>query len=169
MNTKFATLAISVVSGALLLCGVAAAAEEGAVDWNALKGAKLSLNKGIDAAQQKGKPISAKYEMEDGKLQLSVYTAAKGKYSEVIVDHKSGKISESKEIKEGEDLSHATAQDKAMAKAKRSLRAATDEAVASNKGYRAVSAMPALENDKPIATIVLENASGTKTVTEKLD
>jgi hypothetical protein len=56
-----------------------------------------------------------------------------------------------------------------MAKAKRSLRAATDKAVASNKGYRAVSAMPALENDKPIATIVLENASGTKTVTEKLD
>ena len=168
MNTRFASLLVSAIGGALLMSGTALAEDKG-VEWNTLKGAQVSLNKGIGAAQQKGKPISGKFEMEDGKLQLSVYTANKGKYSEVIVDHKSGKIAKSEEIKEGEDLTHAADQAKAMAKAKISLSAAADKAVASNKGYRALSAVPSLENDKPVATIVLENASGTKTVTEKLD
>ena len=140
-----------------------------AVLANALAGTHVSLGQGLRASVSAGRPISGKFEMEDGKLQLSVYTSNKGKYSEVIVDYKSGKIAKSEEIKEGEDLSHATAQNKAMVKAKRSLRAATDKAVASNKGYRAVSAVPSLEQDKPVATIVLENATGTKTVSEKLD
>src|SRR5713226_755453 len=146
MNTRFSRLVISAIGGVLLMGGTAIAEEKG-VDWKALKATKISLSKGLAAAQQKGKPISGKYEMEDGKLQLSVYTSNKGKYSEVIVDYKSGKIAKSEEIKEGEDLSHATAQNKAMVKAKRSLRAATDKAVASNKGYRAVSAVPSLEQD----------------------
>jgi len=168
MNTRFVRLVICAVGGALLMGGTAIAEEKG-VDWKALKAAKISLSKGLAAAQQKGKPISGKFEMEDGKLQLSVYTANKGKFSEVIVDYKSGKISKSEEIKEGDDLSHAVSQDKAMAKAKKSLQAAADKAAASNKGYRAVSVTPSLEQDKPIATIVLENAAGTKTVSEKLD
>src|SRR5436309_3895524 len=41
----------------------------------ALKGAKVSLKQGIVASAPKGKPISGKFEVEDGKLQLSVYTA----------------------------------------------------------------------------------------------
>ena len=168
MNTKFSRLVISAISGMLLMSGIAIAAE-GGVDWKALKAAKLSLAKGLSAAQQKGKAISGKFEMEDGKLQLSVYTAKSGKFSEVIVDHKSGKISKSEEIKKSEDLAHSAAQDKAMAKAKKSLRAAADKAVASNKGYRVVSIVPSLEQDKPVATIVLQNATGTKTVAEKLD
>jgi len=168
MNTRFVRLVICAVGGALLMGGTAIAEEKG-VDWKALKAAKISLSKGLAAAQQKGKPISGKFEMEDGKLQLSVYTANKGKFSEVIVDYKSGKISKSEEIKEGEDLSHAVSQEKALAKAKKSLRAAADKAAASNTGYRAVSVTPSLEQDKPLATIVLENAAGTKTVSEKLD
>jgi hypothetical protein len=167
MNTRLSMLVISAIGGALLMGGTAIAAENG-VDWNALKAAKISLAKGLAAAQQKGKPISGKFEMEDGKLQLSVYTANKGKYSETIVDYKSGKISKSEAIKEGDDLSYAIAQDKAMAKAEKSLGAAADKAVVGNKGYRAVSVVPSLEQDKPVATIVLENATGTKTVSEKL-
>ena len=85
------------------------------------------------------------------------------------MDHYSGKVVKTKAIKEGDDLTHATAQDKAMAKAKRSLGAAVDKAAAGNIGYRAISAMPPLEQDKPVATIVLQNETGTKTVTEKLD
>src|ERR1700693_6266203 len=168
MNTRFSRLIISAIGGALLMGGTAIAAENG-VDWNALKAAKISLAKGFACAQQKGKPISGKFEIEDGKLQLSVYTANKGKFSEVIVDYKSGKISKSEEIKEGDDLSYSVAQDKAMAKAKKSLRVAADKAVAGNTGYRAVSVVPSLEQGKPMATIVLENATGTKTVSEKLD
>ncbi|MDB5807935.1 MAG: hypothetical protein JWN94_57 [Betaproteobacteria bacterium] len=165
MNTKFV---ISAYAGVFLMAGVAMA-EEGGVEWKTLSTAKVSLQKGLAAAQQKGKPISGKFEMEHGKLQLSTYTAGKGKYSEVIVDHKSGKVAKTEEIKEGDDLKHAQAQSEAMAKAKKSLAAAVAHAVVQNKGYRAVSAMPSLENGAPVAAVVLENASGSKTVSEKLN
>src|SRR6266571_2158087 len=168
MNTRFYRLVISAIGGALLMGGTAIAEEKG-VDWNALKAAKISLSKGLAAAQQKGKPISGKFEMEDGKLQLSVYTAKQGKFWEVIVDHGSGKVSKTEEIKEGEDLSPAKAQSKAMAKAKKSLNSAVQKAVASNAGYRAVSVVPTLEQGKPVAAVVLENATGSKTVSKSLD
>jgi hypothetical protein len=56
----------------------------------ALQGVKMPLERGLTASAKEGKPISAKYEMEDGKLQLSVYTMKKDKFSEVIVDYKTG-------------------------------------------------------------------------------
>ena len=56
-----------------------------------------------------------------------------------------------------------------MAKAKKSLSSAAGKAVAANAGYRAVSVMPTLEQGKPVATVVLENATATKTVSESLD
>ena len=165
MNAKFV---ISAGAAAFLLAGVAMAEEHG-VEWKSLTTAKVPLDKGLAAAKQKGNPVSGKFEMEDGKLQLSTYTSTKGKYWEVIVDHKNGKIVESKEIKEGDDLKHAQEQTEAMAKAKKSLAAAVAHATAQNKGYRAVSAMPSLENGAPVAVVTLENASGTKTVSEKLN
>jgi hypothetical protein len=168
MNRKFAMLLISVIGGVLLQVGAAIAEDKG-VDWKTLEAAKISLGKGLAAAQQKGKPISGKFELEEGKLQLSVYTASKGKFRELIVNHTSGKVAKSEEIKDGEDLSHAVAQSKAMAKAKKSLSAAVAKAVAGNTGYRAVSVVPSLEQGKPVATVVLENATETKTVSEKLD
>jgi hypothetical protein len=107
--------------------------------------------------------------MEDGKLQLSVYTAKQDKFWEVIVDQTSGKISKTEEIKEGEDLSAAKAQNEAMAKAKKSLRSAVEKAISGNAGYRAISVVPSLEGGRPVAKAVLENATGTKTVSEGLD
>jgi hypothetical protein len=168
MSKAFAIPILSVIAGLLLLAS-AASAEDKALDWKVLQEAKISLEKGLAAAQQKGRPISAKFEVEDGALQLSIYTGSKGKFSEVIVDHKSGKITKTEEIKEGEDLTHATAQSKAMALAKISLRSAVAKALASNRGYRAVSAVPSLEDGKPVAAVVLENAKSTKTVSEKLN
>lgn len=158
-----------IVAGGIFLWTSAARAEDYKVDWKTLQGATVSLQKGLGAAAKKGKPISAKFEVEDGALQLSTYTASKGKYSEVIVDHKTGAIAKTEEIKEGEDFTHATAQDKAMAAAKTSLSSAVSKAVAGNKGYRAVSVEPSLKDGKPIATVVLQNAKGTKTVTEPLN
>src|SRR2546427_6389404 len=108
MNRRTAIPAIAGIAGALALACVATAEEKG-IDWKTLEGAKVSLEKGLAAAQQKGKPISGKFEMEDGKFQLSVYTASKGKFWEVIIDHISGKVSKNEESKEGEDLSAAKA------------------------------------------------------------
>ncbi len=168
MNMKSAMLVISAVGGVLMLVGAAIAEEKG-VEWKALEAAKVPLEEGLATAQAKGKPISGKFEMEEGKLQLSVYTASKGKFSEVIVDYTSGKVLKSEQIKEGDDYSDSVAQSKAMAKAKKSLRAAVAKAVAGNPGYRSVSVVPSLKQGRPTATVVLENSTGTKTVSEKLD
>jgi uncharacterized membrane protein YkoI len=135
----------------------------------ALKAAKLSLQRGLTASAKEGKPISAKYEVEHGQLQLSVYTMKGGTFSEVIVDHKTGKVAKAEPITGGDDLSAAKAQSEAMAKAKRSLDAAASEAVKENKGYRAVSVMPALKDGHPVADVTLVKGTEWKTVSEKLD
>jgi len=49
-------------------------AKEHAELAKALSAAKISLQTGLSASASAGTPISAKYEVEDGKLQLSVYT-----------------------------------------------------------------------------------------------
>jgi hypothetical protein len=48
----------------------------------ALRDAKIPLQRGLAASMKEGKPISAKYEVEHGKLQLSVYTMKGDKFSE---------------------------------------------------------------------------------------
>jgi hypothetical protein len=135
----------------------------------ALRDAKISLQRGLTASTKEGQPISAKYEVEHGKLQLSVYTMKGDKFSEVIVDHKTGKVAKADPITGGDDLTAAKAQSEAMAKAKRSLDAAASEAVKENKGYRVVSVMPALKEGHPVADVTLVKGTEWKTVSEKLD
>jgi hypothetical protein len=135
----------------------------------ALKGVKTSLEKGLAASESQGKPISGKFEVEDGKLQLSVYTMKGDKFSEVIVDHKTGKVAKTDPITGGDDLTAAKAQSAAMAKAKLSLRAATENAVKANKGFVAVSVTPSLKDGHPVAEVTLAKGAEFKTAVEKLD
>ena len=135
----------------------------------ALKDAKVPLQQGLTASAKEGKPISAKYEVEDGKLQLSVYTMKGDNFSEVIVDHKTGKIAKAEPITQGDDLTHAKEQSAAMAKAKRSLGAAASEALKENKGYRVVSVFPTLKDGHPVADVTIVKGNEWKTVSEKLD
>src|SRR5467141_5459665 len=85
-------------------------AKEHAELEKALNGAKIPLERGLTASAKEGKPISAKYEMEEGKLQLSVYTMKGDNFSEVIVDHKSGKVAKAAPITHDADLTAAKAQ-----------------------------------------------------------
>ena len=135
----------------------------------ALPSAKVSLADGLAASAREGTPISGKFELEEGKLQLSVYTMKGDTFSEVIVDHKTGKVAKAEPIASGDDLTAAKAQSEAMAKAKRSLDAAASEAVKENKGYRVVSVMPALKDGHPVADVTLVKGAEWKTVSEKLD
>jgi hypothetical protein len=135
----------------------------------ALKDTKISLQQGVTASVKEGKPISAKYEVEEGHLQLSVYTMKGDKFSEVIVDHKTGKVAKAEPITKSDDLTAAKAQSETMAKAKRSLDAAASEAVKENKGFRAVSVMPTVKDGHPVADVTLVKGTEWKTVTEKLD
>ncbi len=135
----------------------------------AMAAAKVSLERGLSAAAPVGKPISAKYEVEDGKLLLSVYTEKDGKFREVVVDHVTGKVAKSEAITGGEDLTHAKSQSGAMAKATVSLSAAVSKAVSGNAGFQAVSVFPSLKGGHPVAEVSLHKGADWRTVAEKLD
>jgi len=149
-----------------------AEAEEGARTAQALapalKQAKVSLVGGLQAAEKEGRPISAKFEVEEGKLQLSVYTMKTDKFSEVVVDHQTGKISKSEPITGGNDLAAARKQADAMAKTKQSLRDVISRAEKANPGYHAVSVYPELEDGKAQADVMLLKGSTSKSVEEPL-
>ena len=132
-------------------------------------GTTIHQRTGLSASATVGTPISAKYEVENGKLQLSVYTKEGSGFSEVVVDHTTGKVAKTEAITSGDDLMAAKAQSEAMVKAKRSLRTAADQAAKENKGYRVVSVMPGLEDGHPVAEVILVKGHEFKTVSEKLD
>ncbi|PYM85249.1 MAG: hypothetical protein DME09_06270, partial [Candidatus Rokuibacteriota bacterium] len=130
----------------------------------ALAAAKVSLEKALSASQRQGKPISGKFEIgDDGKLQLSVYTAKGDAFSEVIVDHATGAVEKAEAITSGEDLEAAKAQIAAMAKARLGLDKAVSKAVYANRGYRAVSVYPSLKDGHPVAEITLHKGDDWKT------
>ena len=140
---------------------------------NAMSGVKVSLQQAFTASEREGQPISGKFEVENGKLQLSVYTAKDGKFFEVIVDHMTGSIAKVEPITEGEDLTHAKSQKAAMDRAKVKLGDAATKAKGQAKGEAAdvlvVSAVPELKDDKPEAAIVLLTGKRFSTASERLD
>jgi hypothetical protein len=135
----------------------------------ALQGAKATLAAGLQASEREGQPISGKFEIEDGKLQLSVYTMKGGGFMEVVLDPVTGAIAKSEKITEGDDLKAAQEQSAAMAKAKRSLRAATETAIASNAGARAVSIVPELRAGRPVGQLTLQQGGNFKKIAAPLD
>lgn len=140
---------------------------------NALSGVKVSLQQAFTASEREGQPISGKFEVEKGKLQLSVYTAKDGKFFEVIVDHMTGSIAKVEPITEGEDLTHAKSQKAAMDRAKVKLSDAATKAKGQAKGEAAdvlvVSAVPELKNNRPEAAVVLLQGKRFSTVSEPLN
>jgi hypothetical protein len=140
---------------------------------NALSGVKVSLQQGLTVSEREGQPISGKFEMDEGKLQLSIYTTKEGKFFEVIVDHMTGNITKVEPITEDEDLTHAKSQKAAMDRAKVKLADAATKAKGQAKGEAAdvvvVSAIPELKDDRPEATIVLLQGKKFSTASERLD
>ena len=134
----------------------------------AVLAARVSLERGLSASASHGRAISAKFEMEDGKLQLSVYTATGGKFFEVVVDPNSGAVVKTEPIGEGEDYTAAQSQSAAMAKAKVSLRAAVQTALKDNAGFRAVSVTPSLKDGRAVAQVALAKGEELKTVSVPL-
>jgi len=139
----------------------------------ALDSAKVSLQQGFTASEREGQPISGKFEIDGGKLQLSVYSAKEGKFFEVIIDHVTGNIAKVEPITEGEDLTHAKAQKAAMDRTKVKLADAATKAKGQAKGEVAevivVSAVPDLKNDRPEVAVVLLQGKRFSTASEPLD
>jgi len=170
---------VIIVLAVLAASPVGALAQSGPGDGRetlarALRGAWLPLESGLAASAGVGTPLSAKYEIDDGAFQLSVYTwkadAFSGdSFTEVIVDYSTGGVSRVDSITDGGDLAAAQSQKAALARAKRSLTEATAAAVKANAGYRAVSATPSLDAGAPVAEVTLVKGDDWKVVTERLD
>jgi len=151
--------------------GATARAEEGnpAALAAAMKSASATLQGGLRASEAQGTPISAKFEIEDGKLQLSVYTMKGNDFMEVVADPNTGAVAKAEKITEADDLKEATEQKAAMAKAKVPLLTSAETAVKANAGSRAVSIVPELKGGQAVAEVTLLQGTAFKKVTEKLD
>jgi hypothetical protein len=135
----------------------------------ALKDTNFTLQDGLKASEREGLPISGQFEIDDGKLQISIYTTKGDDFSEVVADPKTGAIVRSEKITDSDELNDAADQKAAMAKAAISLIAAVDTAVKENVGFRAVGIFPDLREGHAIADITLLQGTTAKKVTEKLD
>ena len=148
------------------LCPAWSAEQDDAALIKAVSRAKVTLQQGLTASQREGRPISGKFEMEDGKLQLSIYTEKAGKFFEVIVDHVSGSVAKTEPITEGDDLAEAKTQSAAMAKAKTDLKSATNMAAV---GSRAAAVTPELKDGHPVASVSFAKGDKLQTATQPLD
>ena len=135
----------------------------------ALKDTTYTLQEALKAGEREGQPISAQFEMDDGKLQISIYTTKGDDFSEVVADPKTGAIVKTEKITDTDELNDAADQKAAMLKAKTPLVAAADAAVKENAGFRAVSVFPDLRDGHAIAEVTLLQGTTAKKVTEKLD
>ena len=134
----------------------------------AMPQAKVPLAQGIKDAEQGGKAISAQYEVDEGKYQLSVFVSKGDDIDEVIVDYATGAIKSSEKLADPDDVKDAKKQVAAMAKAKTSLADAVAEALKANPGYEAIRVVPRLSGGEAQAAITLLKGSSVKKATEKL-
>jgi hypothetical protein len=129
-----------------------------------VSGAKVTLEQAMATSKKNGKPVSAKFEIENGKPQLSVYTIKEGsKYFEVIVDQTSGEIAKADPITGGDDLTEAKKQGDGMFRATRELREAVKEAKHDNPGYNAVRVSSEMKDNHSVATVLLVKDNDWKT------
>jgi hypothetical protein len=163
---------LSIVTAATMFAGASSWAEQETNPAElaaVLSQATVSLSQGMRASEGKGNPISAKFEIENGGLQLSVYTMNRDAFTEVIIDHWSGTIAKAEPITAGDDLKAAGEQGAAMAKAQMKLDQAVDKAVQANSGYLAAEIEPKLVAGRPVASITLMKGKDIKKVNMNLD
>jgi len=166
-NTIFAVLAI------LGAVSTSAARADEASDKVAVAkqigSAKITLQQGLAAGEAQGHAISGKFEMDEGKFQLSVYTANGAALQEVIVDYTTGKIAKAEPLSEAEDVAAGKKQVAVMAKATTTLKDAVDKAEKQTPGFRAVSVEPKSKANHAVAVVTLVKGAQFKSVSEPLE
>ena len=168
-STLLLVLSAAAISWSGLLASTFAEEQDQAALARALQPAKATLEAGLKASEREGKPISAKFELEGGKLQLSVYTVKGDNFTEALLDPGTGAIIKAEEITDANDLKEAKEQNAAMTKARQSLVSATEAAVKANSGFRAVSVEPEMKDGHPVAEVTLLQGTAFKKVSSKLD
>lgn len=164
------TLANSLIASLLFASIGHAAGAADAETVSRLGQTKHSLVQGIrQAAKTHGAPISAKFEFEDGKFWLSVYTAKSG----IEADAEHNTLIELKgepnaavwnpNVEVFEDKKHLTRsamQLTLMQQSKADLATAVEKAAAAEKGVP-YSAIPAVKSGKPVVVVKLAAPDGT--------
>jgi hypothetical protein len=135
----------------------------------AIAEAKTSLEQALDVVSREGKPLSARFEIEDGMLQVSVYRVKDDQFAEVILNPDTGAVAEVDPITSGSDYSVAQDRNAVMTKAKRSLRAALTQSLNGNAGFRVGIVAPSLKDGHPVAEITLVKGDEWKKVSVSLD
>lgn len=175
-----AVFGLGIVVATCLFITVTARAED-AKDTQALLDAlgktKLSLIQGVrQAAKVGGVPISAKFEMEDGKLSLSVYTAEKGlnvSAEQNVLEELSGSPEDGKWAPKTEvfkDVPHvarSSEQLTLMALGKSSLANLIARAQKTQPGT-VFSVTPVVRNHKPMAEILVADKGKVKKLLQPL-
>ena len=143
----------------------------------ALGKSKLSLLAGIrQASQGSARAISAKFELEDGKLSLSVYTAEKGlavPAEKNVLQELSGSPEQDKwtpKVEVFTDVPHvarSAEQLAVMSLGRKSLAAVIAEVRKAHPGT-VFSIAPAIRNHRPVAVVLLANKGKVTTVTQPL-
>ncbi|HMH19028.1 MAG TPA: hypothetical protein VK572_12870 [Burkholderiales bacterium] len=143
----------------------------------ALGKSKLSLLAGIrQASQGSAKAISAKFELEDGKLSLSVYTAGKGlavPAEKNVLQELSGSPEQDKwtpQVEVFKDVPHvarSAEQLAVMSLGRKSLTAVIAEVKKTQPGT-VFSITPAIRNHKPVAVVLIASKGKVITVTRPL-
>jgi len=165
------TVSWSVLGVLLLLFGIAGGRAEGTNDAalvKALEATQVTLEDGLKTSEAVGVPISAKFEIENGRLQLSVYAVAGDEYKEIVISPGTGVLMSAQKITDNEDLADATAQKKAMQNARVALRTAVEAVAASMPGSRGVSAVPEPVDGQPVAKVKVLKAGALTTSSQDL-
>ena len=85
------------------------------------------------------------------------------------LNHTTGVLAKSEPITGGEDLAEAKSQAEAIAKAKKPLKWAVDEAEKTSAGFRAVSVTSRLSKGHAVAVVTLLKGTQSKSLTEPLE
>jgi hypothetical protein len=165
-NAFLAMVAIMTVSASVAF---ADDASDKAAVAKQIGSAKITLQQGLAAAEQQGQAISGKYEVDEGKFQLSVYIAKGAALQEVIVDYTTGKIAKAEPLSEVDDIAAAKKQVGVMAKASMTLKDAVQKAEKQTPGFRAVSVVPKSKANHPVAVVTLLKGAQFKSVSEPLE
>ena len=166
-NTVLALVVIMTAASA------SAALADDAADKAALakqiSSAKVTLQQGLAAGEAQGQAISGKFEVDEGKFQLSVYTAKGAALQEVVVDYTTGKITKAEPLSEADDIAAGKKQVAVMAKATTTLKDAVDKAEKQMPGFRAMSVEPKSKANHPVAVVTLVKGAQFKSVSEPLE
>jgi hypothetical protein len=173
----------TLVNIGLLLSGLTAgqvwAAEDGAAETvKRLPGSKHTLVEAIRQAEKtNGTPISAKFEFEDGRLWLSVYTAKDGKVPDAehntLMELKgepgSAQWQPATEVfQDKEHIARSAAQLTLIQLSGSSLEGAVQKALAAQKGTP-YSAIPRVKAGRPVLEVLLVAADGKSTAVVDVD